>query len=142
MTSSPITSSAFWWSVGIFVLASVLALVILPGRTLPHIPTFRAALARHAIGNCHHFEPAGDPSIEVGATTEAKGTVSTSSMRSDELAWPTRAVRGRTRSTSGVRTLPQIVAEDRRSLLSANAGYVRQRTLWFFWRLHSLSSGT
>jgi hypothetical protein len=37
-----------------------------------HIATFRTALARHAIGKCHHFEPAGDASNEVDATTEAE----------------------------------------------------------------------
>src|SRR5262249_11924503 len=50
---------AFWWAVGIFALGFVLAMAILPGRTFPRVPTVRAALARHAIGNCHHFEPAG-----------------------------------------------------------------------------------
>ena len=49
-------TTAFWWAVGIFALAFLLALVILPGRAEPRVPTLRAALARHAIGNCHHFE--------------------------------------------------------------------------------------
>ena len=49
---------AFWWSVGIFVIAFLLALAILPGRTVHRAPTLRAALARHAVGNCHHLEPA------------------------------------------------------------------------------------
>jgi hypothetical protein len=51
-------TTAFWWAVGIFVLGFVLALVILPGRAKPRVPTVRAALARNAIGNCHHFEAA------------------------------------------------------------------------------------
>src|SRR5215831_7561858 len=49
---------AFWWAVGIFVLGFLLATAILPGRTVHRVPTLKAALARHAIGNCHHFEPA------------------------------------------------------------------------------------
>jgi EmrB/QacA subfamily drug resistance transporter len=52
-------TTAFWWSVGIFALAFLLAMLILPGRVKPRIPTLRAAIARLAIGNCHHFEPAG-----------------------------------------------------------------------------------
>ena len=49
-------TTAFWWSVGIFALGFLLAAVILPGRTEPRAPTVRAALARFAVGNCHHFE--------------------------------------------------------------------------------------
>ena len=49
-------TTAFWWSVGIFVLGFVLAMVILPGRSHHRVPSARAALARFAIGNCHHFE--------------------------------------------------------------------------------------
>ena len=60
---------AFWWAVGIFVLGFLLAAVILPGRVVPRVPSLSAALARHAIGNCHHFEPAGGPRHELGATT-------------------------------------------------------------------------
>ena len=52
-------TTAFWWSVGIFVLGFLLALVILPGRAHHRVPTARAALARFAIGNCHHFESRG-----------------------------------------------------------------------------------
>ncbi|HEY4427811.1 MAG TPA: MFS transporter [Solirubrobacteraceae bacterium] len=51
-------TTAFWWGVGIFVLGFLLAIVILPGRIRPRVPTLRAALARLAIGMCHHFEPA------------------------------------------------------------------------------------
>ena len=56
-------TTAFWWSVGIFVVGFLLALVILPGRAKHHVPTVKAALARHAIGNCHHLEAAdgGEP---------------------------------------------------------------------------------
>ena len=60
-------TTAFWWAVGIFALGFLLALVILPGRAKPSVPHVRAALARHAIGNCHHFEAAD------GATTGAEG---------------------------------------------------------------------
>jgi EmrB/QacA subfamily drug resistance transporter len=64
-------TTAFWWSVGIFVLGFVLALLILPGRAKAWVPTFRAALARHAIGNCHHVEsPDGAPH---GATATSSG---------------------------------------------------------------------
>jgi len=51
-------TTAFWWGVGIFVLAFLLGMVILPGRCPARVPTVRAALARNAIGNCHHFEAA------------------------------------------------------------------------------------
>jgi EmrB/QacA subfamily drug resistance transporter len=51
-------TTAFWWGLGIFVLAFVAALVILPGRCPTRAPTARAALSRLAIGNCHDFEPA------------------------------------------------------------------------------------
>ena len=65
-------TTAFWWSVGIFALSFVLAILILPGRVAPRVPTLRAALARHAIGNCHHFE-AADADREALATTGAGG---------------------------------------------------------------------
>ena len=61
-------TTAFWWSVGIFVLGLILAMVILPACEAP-APTVRAAVARNAIGLCHHFEPAG--TVELGATTGA-----------------------------------------------------------------------
>jgi EmrB/QacA subfamily drug resistance transporter len=53
-------TTAFWWGVGIFALAFLLAIVILPGRITPRLPNVKAALARHAIGNCHYFEAADD----------------------------------------------------------------------------------
>jgi hypothetical protein len=49
-------TTAFWWAAGIFAIGLLLALLILPGRTKPRAPTLKAALARHAIGNCHHAE--------------------------------------------------------------------------------------
>jgi hypothetical protein len=66
-------TTAFWWSVGIFVLGFLLALRILPGRARPRVPTVRAALARHAIGNCHYFESADRARRGLGATTGAEG---------------------------------------------------------------------
>jgi MFS family permease len=67
-------TAAFWWSVGIFVLGFFLALVILPGRARPGVvPTLRAALARHAIGNCHHRDAAVGARQGLGATTGAGG---------------------------------------------------------------------
>jgi EmrB/QacA subfamily drug resistance transporter len=64
-------TTAFWWAVGIFGLGFLLAMLILPGRTRPRIPTLRAALARHAIGNCHHFEGARRARRRLGATPRA-----------------------------------------------------------------------
>jgi predicted MFS family arabinose efflux permease len=58
---------AFWWAVGIFALGFLLAMLILPGRNRPRVPTLRAALARHAIGNCHHFEAARRARRRLGA---------------------------------------------------------------------------
>jgi EmrB/QacA subfamily drug resistance transporter len=65
-------TTAFWWAVGIFVLAFVLALAILPGRASPRIPTVKAALARHAIGNCHHSEVPDGAQAGIAATTGAE----------------------------------------------------------------------
>jgi EmrB/QacA subfamily drug resistance transporter len=64
-------TTAFWWAVGIFVLGFLLAMVILPGRAKARVPTLKTALARHAIGNCHHFEPADGTRHVLGATTGA-----------------------------------------------------------------------
>jgi len=66
-------TTAFWWAVGIFALAFLLAMVILPGRAKARAPTVRAALARQAIGNCHHFEAADGARHRVSATTGAAG---------------------------------------------------------------------
>jgi len=49
-------TTAFWWAVGILALAFLLAVVILPGRVIPRVPTLRGAVARLAVGNCHYFE--------------------------------------------------------------------------------------
>jgi hypothetical protein len=64
-------TTAFWWSVGIFALGFLLAIVILPGPAKPRVPTLKAALARLAIGNCHHFEAADGARDVPGATTGA-----------------------------------------------------------------------
>jgi len=64
-------TTAFWWSVGIFVLGFLLALVILPGRSEHRAPSIKAVLARHAIGNCHHSESRDSTPAGVGATTGA-----------------------------------------------------------------------
>jgi EmrB/QacA subfamily drug resistance transporter len=66
-------TTAFWWGVGIFALAFLLAVVILPGKAVPRVPTLKAALARLAIGNCHHFEAADDDGQVLGATTAGAG---------------------------------------------------------------------
>jgi hypothetical protein len=49
-------TTAFWWAVGIFGLGFLLALVILPSRCEARTANTISALARHAIGNCHHEE--------------------------------------------------------------------------------------
>jgi EmrB/QacA subfamily drug resistance transporter len=66
-------TTAFWWAVGIFALGFLLAIVILPGRGKARVPTVKAALARHAIGNCHHFDAADRVGEAVGTTTGAGG---------------------------------------------------------------------
>jgi len=65
-------TTAFWWSVGIFALGFLLAMLILPGAAKPRLATVRAALARHAIGNCH-FEAANGARAGLGATPGAAG---------------------------------------------------------------------
>ncbi len=66
-------TTAFWWSVGIFALAFLLALAILPGRARHLVPTIKTALARLAIGNCHHREAADRVREPLEATTGAEG---------------------------------------------------------------------
>jgi EmrB/QacA subfamily drug resistance transporter len=66
-------TTAFGWSVGIFALAFLLAIVILPGRAKPRVPSLRAALARLAIGNCHHFEAADAAGHVLDPTPGAAG---------------------------------------------------------------------
>jgi hypothetical protein len=64
-------TTAFWWAVGIFALGFLLAMVILPGRAKPRVPTVGAALARHAIGNCQYFESPDGARHGLGARTGA-----------------------------------------------------------------------
>jgi EmrB/QacA subfamily drug resistance transporter len=66
-------TTAFSWAVGIFALGFLLAIVILPGPAKPRVPTLKAALARLAIGNCHHFEAADGDRHVLDATTGAAG---------------------------------------------------------------------
>jgi hypothetical protein len=66
-------TTAFWWSVGIFILGFILAMLILPGRSHHRVPTVRAALARLAIGNCHHFESRTRAREGASATAGAEG---------------------------------------------------------------------
>jgi MFS family permease len=64
-------TTAFWWAGGIFALAFLLAIAILPGPAAPRVLTFKAALARHAIGNCHHSDAVDDVHHALGTTTSA-----------------------------------------------------------------------
>ena len=66
-------TTAFWWGVAIFAVGFLLAIVILPGPAKPLVPTVKAALARHAIGNCHYFEAPDGARPGLGATTGAAG---------------------------------------------------------------------
>jgi EmrB/QacA subfamily drug resistance transporter len=61
-------ATAFWWAAGIFGLGFLLALLILPSRCEARTATTVAALARHAIGNCHH-----DETVEGAAVTDGPG---------------------------------------------------------------------
>jgi EmrB/QacA subfamily drug resistance transporter len=62
-------TTAFWWAAGIFGLGFLLALLILPSRCEARTATTVAALARHAIGNCHH-----DETVEGVAVSDAPGS--------------------------------------------------------------------
>ena len=59
-------TTAFWWSVGIFGVGFVLALVILPPRSRPRVCTLKATLER-GIAYAHHHRPAhAAPLTKVG----------------------------------------------------------------------------
>ena len=60
-------TTAFWWAAGIFGLGFLLTLVILPSRCEARTATTLTALARHAIGNCHHDETAEEAAVTDGA---------------------------------------------------------------------------
>jgi EmrB/QacA subfamily drug resistance transporter len=64
-------TTAFWWAVGIFALGFLLSLAIFPGRARPRVPMLKTALARHAIGNCHHVNAPEAAPEPLGATTAA-----------------------------------------------------------------------
>jgi MFS family permease len=51
-------TTAFWWAAGVFGLGFLLALLILPSGCETRPSSTMAALARHAIGNCHYDESA------------------------------------------------------------------------------------
>ena len=61
-------TTAFWWAAGIFGLGILLTLLILPSRCEARTATTVGALARHAIGNCHH-----DETEEGAAVTDGPG---------------------------------------------------------------------
>ena len=62
-------TTAFWWAAGIFGLGFVLALVILPSQCEARPASTITALARYAIGNCHH-----DESADGAAVTDGRGS--------------------------------------------------------------------
>jgi len=62
-------TTAFWWAAGIFGLGFVLALVILPAQCETRPASTITALARYAIGNCHH-----DESVNGAAVTDGRGS--------------------------------------------------------------------
>jgi EmrB/QacA subfamily drug resistance transporter len=69
-------TTAFWWGLGIFALAFLLAIVILPGPARPRVPSLKGALARNAIGNCH-FRESGDGArhVQVGVDGQGDGPI-------------------------------------------------------------------
>jgi EmrB/QacA subfamily drug resistance transporter len=54
---------AFWWAVAIFGLGFLLVLLIVPSGCQARRATTLSALARQAIGNCHHDESAEDAAV-------------------------------------------------------------------------------
>ena len=56
-------TTAFWWAAGIFASGFLLTLLILPGRVTARSASFRAALARHGICNCHYAESADGAAV-------------------------------------------------------------------------------
>src|SRR5690349_8737315 len=61
-------TTAFRWAVGIFGLGFLLALLILPSQCEARTANTITALARHAIGNCHH-----DQTEAGAAVTDSQG---------------------------------------------------------------------
>jgi MFS family permease len=60
-------TTAFWWAAGIFGVGFLLALLMLPSQCEARTATTVTALARHAIGNCHHDESADGAAVTDGA---------------------------------------------------------------------------
>jgi EmrB/QacA subfamily drug resistance transporter len=60
-------TTAFWWAAGIFGLGFLLVLLILPSRCEARSATTVTALARNAIGNCHHDETVEGAAVTQGA---------------------------------------------------------------------------
>jgi EmrB/QacA subfamily drug resistance transporter len=61
-------TTAFWWAAGVFGVGFLIALLILPSRCEARTATTITALARHAIGNCHH-----DETVEGAAAIDGPG---------------------------------------------------------------------
>lgn len=64
-------TAAFWWATGVFALGFFLALVILPSRCESRTATPTSAIARLAVGNCHHAESEEGAPAGAGATSRA-----------------------------------------------------------------------
>jgi EmrB/QacA subfamily drug resistance transporter len=60
-------TTAFWWAAGIFGLGFLLALLTLPSRCEARPANTITALARQAIGNCHHDETEQAPAVTDGS---------------------------------------------------------------------------
>ena len=60
-------TTAFWWAAGIFGVGILLALLIIPSGCETRPARTVTALARHAIGNCHHDESADGAAVTDGA---------------------------------------------------------------------------
>ena len=56
-------TTAFWWAAGIFGLGFVLVLLILPSQCEARTATTLTALARNAIGVCHHSDSADGAAV-------------------------------------------------------------------------------
>jgi EmrB/QacA subfamily drug resistance transporter len=66
-------TTAFWWAAGIFALGFLLVLLILPSCEARSASTV-GALARQAIGNCHHVESAEGQAAGSSARAEPSVT--------------------------------------------------------------------
>jgi predicted cobalt transporter CbtA len=60
-------TTAFWWAAGIFGLGFLLTLLIMPSECEARSATTVVALARHAIGACHHDESEKETPVTDGA---------------------------------------------------------------------------